>query len=155
MVHFFPALDKVAKLRRPKDSVGARIRGFLKDEEVLISEIATRNAFSGVVIDGLTFEEAIYKFGRTPIAHEGELDPRLRLVNGGNWSIGEVWILPSQYILGLCVVVMVAPECKGEGIDGNARVTLFDREWELNRLWGAEQEVKAHVAATFQNPNLF
>lgn len=155
MVHFFPALDKVAKRRRPKDGVGARIRGFLKDEEVLISAIATGNVFSGNVIDGLTFEEAIYKFGRTPIAHEGELDSRLRFVNGGSWSIGNVWALPSQYILGLCVAVMVAPECEGEEIGGDARVVIFDREWELNRLWGAEKEVKAHVAATFRNPNLF
>lgn len=155
LIHFFPALDKVAKRRRPKEGVGSRIRGFLKDEEVLISAIATGNVFQGVVIDGVTFEDAIYKFGRTPIAHEGELDPRLQFVDGGSWSIGRVWNLPSQYILGLCVAVMVAPECEGEHIDGNARVTLFGREWELNQLWGAEQEVKTHIAAVFHNPGLF
>ena len=124
LVHFFPALDKVAKRRRPKDGVGTRIRGFLKDEEVLISAIATGNVFKGCVFDGLTFEDAIYKFGRTPIAHEGELDPKLTFVDGGSWSIGETWNLPSKYILGLCVAVMVAPECKGEHIASEANVTL-------------------------------
>jgi len=155
LVHLFPALDKVAKRRRPKDRVGARIRGFLKDEEVLISAIATQNVFKGVVIGGITFEEAIYKFGRTPIAHEGELDPRLKFVDGGSWSIGKVWKLPSKYILGLCVAVMVAPECKGERIDSEASVSLFGRQWGVNELWGAEQEVKAHIATVFHNPHLF
>ena len=155
LVHFFPALDKVAKRRRPKDGVGARIRSFLKDEEALISAIATGNVFRGAVFDGVTFEEAIYKFGRISIAHEGELDPKLKFVDGGGWSIGEVWNLPSQYILGLCVAVMVAPESKGERIASRASVTLFGREWELNQLWGAEHEVKAHIAAIFQNPHLF
>jgi hypothetical protein len=155
LVHFFPALDKVAKRRRSKDGVGARIRGFLKDEETLISAIATGNVFKGAAFDGVTFEEAIYKFGRTSIAHEGELDPKLKFVDGGSWSIGQVWKLPSKYILGLCVAVMVAPECKGERITSEASVTIFGRDWKVNQLWGAEQEVKAHIAAVFRDPNLF
>ena len=155
LVHFFPALDKVAKRRRPKEGVGSRIRAFLKDEEVLISAIATNNVFRGAVFDGVTFEEAIYKFGRTAIAHEGELDPRLQFVDGGSWSIGEVWQLPSNYILGLCISVMVAPESNGERIDSDAKVTLFGREWEINHLWGAEQAVKSHIAGAFRNPALF
>lgn len=155
LVHFFPALDKVAKRRRPKDGVGARVRAFLKDEEALVSAISTGNVFVGAVFEGVRFEEAIYKFGRTSIAHEGELDPRLQFVKGGSWSIGEVWKLPSQYILGLCVAVMVAPECKEEQFASDARVTVLGREWGLNQLWGAEREVKAHVAAVFRNPALF
>jgi hypothetical protein len=155
LVHFFPALDKVAKRRRPKENVGGRIRCFLKDEEVLISAIATGNVFKGSVFDGVTFEAAIYKFGRTAIVHEGELDRRLRFVDCGAWSIGEVWSLPSKYILGLCVALMVAPECKGENIATDAKVTLFGREWHFNQLWGAEHDVKAHIARAFRRPDLF
>lgn len=155
LIHFFPALDKVAKRRRPKDGVGQRIRYFLEDEECLISAIATGNVFRGAMFDGITFHEAIYKFGRTSIAHEGELDSRLEFVDGGGMQIGEVWRLPSNYILGLCVAVMVAPECKGERISSEAKVTLFKREWELNQLWGAEDEVKTHIANVFRNPDLF
>ncbi|MBX3628127.1 MAG: hypothetical protein KF892_24165 [Rhizobacter sp.] len=155
LIHFFPALDKVAKRRRPKEGVGSRIRAFLKDEEVLISAVGTGNAFSGANFNGTTFEEAIYKFGRTAIAHEGELDPRLKFVDEGAWSIGEVWELPSKYILGLCVALIVSPECKGEHIASDAAVTIFNRVWKLNELWGAEQAVKAHIASTFMNPNLF
>jgi hypothetical protein len=45
LVHFFPALDKAAKRRRPKVGVGQRIRGFLADEEGLISALANRELF--------------------------------------------------------------------------------------------------------------
>lgn len=155
MVHFFPALDKVAKRRRPNEGVGNRIRSFLRDQEVLISAIGTNNVFRGALFDGVTFEEAIYKFGRTSIAHEGELDSRLQFVDGGTWSIGEVWNLPTQYILGLCVGTMVVPECKLEHIPFNAEITIFNKKWEINQLWGAEQEVKTHIATVFRNPQLF
>ena len=96
LVHFFPALDKVSKRRRPKDGVGARIRSFLSDEEALISAIATGNVFRNIQVDGVTFPDAIYRFGRTSIAHEGELDRRLTISKDGSLSIGEVWALPSS-----------------------------------------------------------
>lgn len=155
LVHFFPALDKVAKRRRPKDAVGTRIRSFLKDQEVLISAIGTGNVFKGVLFNGVSFEEAIYKFGRTSIAHEGELDARLQFVDGGSWSIGEVWNLPTQYIFGLCIATMVAPECQNEWIATEGNVTIFGRNWGINQLWGAEQEVQAHIAGVFRDPLLF
>src|SRR3990172_10754339 len=77
MVNFFPALDKTAKRRRPKDGVGDRIRRFISDQEAIITAIATGNVFRNISINGVSFPEAIYKFGRTPIAHEGELHPPL------------------------------------------------------------------------------
>ena len=155
LIHFFPALDKVAKRRRPKSGVSDRIRGFLRDEEGLISAIATGNIFQGCRFDGLTFDEAIYKFGRTSIAHEGELDSRLNFVDGDNWSIGPTWRLPSKYILGLCIAVIVAPECKGEKLAFDATVTIFGREWKINQLWGEEQAVKNHIASRFHRPSIF
>jgi hypothetical protein len=39
LVNLFPAMDKTAKKRRPKDGVGKRIKAFLTDEEALISAI--------------------------------------------------------------------------------------------------------------------
>lgn len=155
LVHFFPALDKVAKRRRPKDGVGARIRAFLSDEEALISAIATGNVFKGIQVDGVTFPDAIYRFGRTSIAHEGELDRRLRISKDGSLSIGEVWSLPSSYITALCIAVMAAPECADEAIEGDAAITLFGRTWHLKELWGAHVTLKASIAAAFRNPTLF
>ena len=155
LVHFFPALDKVAKRRRPKEGVGARIRAFLSDEEALISAIATGNVLQNIQVNGVSFPDAIYKFGRTSIAHEGELDRRLAITNDGSLSIGEVWALPSSYITALCIAVMAAPECADEGIEGDATIELFGSTWHLNALWGEHVRLKASIALAFRNPNLF
>ena len=154
LVHFFPALDKVAKRRRPKEGVGARIRAFLSDEEALISAIATGNVFQNIQVDGVTFPDAIYRFGRTSIAHEGELDRRLTITNNGTLAIGEVWALPSSYITALCIAVMAASECAGERIEGDATIELFGSTWHLNELWGEHVRLKASIAIAFRNPNL-
>ena len=69
-------IDKTAKKRRHKDGVGKRIKAFLKDEEVLITAIGTGNVFRNFSYDGVSFHDALYKFGCTPIAHKGELYPR-------------------------------------------------------------------------------
>ena len=79
LVNLFPALDKTSKRRRPKAGVGERIRAFLEEEESLISAVATGNVFRGIHVDGVSITDALYKFGRTSIAHEGELDPRLQI----------------------------------------------------------------------------
>lgn len=155
LVHFFPALDKAAKRRRPRDGVGQRIRGFLADEEGLISALATGNFIRDISIDGVSFPDAIYRFGRTSIAHEGELDPRLKISADGSLRIGQVWALPPSYITAMCIAVMAAPECSTERIEGDAEVDLLGAKWRLNDLWGAHDRLKAHVATVFRNPHLF
>lgn len=63
LVNLFPAIDKTAKKRRHKDGVGKRIKAFLKDEEVLITAIGTGNVFRNFSYDGVSFHDALYKFG--------------------------------------------------------------------------------------------
>ena len=63
MVNFFPAIDKTAKRRRPKDGVGRRIRRFISDQEAIITAIATGHVFRNIFVNGVSFPEAIYKFG--------------------------------------------------------------------------------------------
>ena len=111
LVNLFPALDKTAKKRRLKAGVGERIRAFLEEEEILISAIATGNVFKGIYADGVSITDALYKFGRTSIAHEGELDPRLEFNETGSIVIGQdKWSLPTGYIVGMSLAVVVAPE---------------------------------------------
>src|SRR5438045_1807998 len=99
LVNLFPAIDKTGKKRRPKDGVGSRIKTFLQDEEVLITAAATGNVFKDCKFDGMAFHDALYEFGRTPIAHEGELDPRLTFNNDGRLEIGkDRWNLPVSFI---------------------------------------------------------
>ena len=156
LIHYFPALDKTAKRRRPKVGVGERIRSFLQDEEAVISAIATGNVLQGITVDGMTFDQAIYEFGRNAIAHEGELDPRLEFTDGGDFIWGKALKLPSRYILGLCVSVIISPECKQERLaSSTGRVNIFGRSWEINQMFGAEKEVKEHMEAVFRRPRPF
>jgi len=155
LVNLFPAIDKTAKRRREKDGVGSRIKAFLHDEELLISAIGTGNIIRDCVFDGLTFHDAIYRFGRTSIAHEGELDPRLTFNKNSGLKIGQEWNLPSTYILGMSVAVVIAPENSGERTEGDMEFNIFGKTFALNDIWGNPTPVQAHICEIFQDPNLF
>jgi hypothetical protein len=156
LVNLFPALDKTAKKRRPKAGVGERMRAFLEEEEALISVIATGNLLKGVHTNGVSITDALYKFGRTSIAHEGELDPRLEFNEGGSLLIGQdKWSLPTGYIVGMSLAVVVAPENSTESVDAKLWFSLFGERHQLNSLWGQRQRVRAVIAARFEDPLLF
>ncbi|NMZ50184.1 hypothetical protein [Pseudomonas poae] len=154
LIHFFPALDKTAKKRRPKLNVGARFKAFLSDEEGIISLLALNHYIVNVRVDGYTFPEAIYKFGRNCIAHEGELDPRLNFNNEFGMQIGFNWNLPPSYISALAIIVMTAPENENEFIDSPASITLFDRSFPINDLWGAKDELEKLILKNFEHYEL-
>ncbi|WP_215407079.1 hypothetical protein [Vibrio gigantis] len=148
LVHFFPALDKTAKKRYPKDGVGKRIKKFLDDELDIITYIATQNIFR-INVDGISFPEAIYKFGRTSIAHEGELDPRLNFDNLEGMSIGQQWNLPPSFIIGLIVSVVLAPENNAEELKGNHGVTIHGDKFELSKHWGDRSGFRSYMEQKF------
>lgn len=156
LVNLFPAIDKTAKKRRPKDGVGKRIKAFLQDEEVLITAVATGNVFKGCSFDGMAFHDALYSFGRTPIAHEGELDPRLTFNNSGSLQIGkDKWNLPVSFIVGMALAVIIAPENKGERTTDSLGITVFEKQFVLNEIWGQSKSVHEHICRKFHDPNLF
>lgn len=156
MVNLFPAIDKTAKKRRPNESVGSRIRAFLEDEEELISAVGTGNVFRGISVNGVSITDALYKFGRTPIAHEGELDPRLQFNDAGSVEIGpKRWNLPSGYLVGMSVAVVVAPENKAERVRDDLGITLFGKLFRVNELWGQREIVRDLIRTKFRNPLLF
>ena len=155
LIHFFPALDKTAKLRRPMGKkVGERIRQFITDQEAIITAIATGNIITNISINGISFPEAIYKFGRNPLLHEGELDPRLRFTESGSITITDIWLLPATYILGMIIAVMVAPENATERLDKDGTVHFLGQEGQLNTLWGVEEQLKTYLASRFRRPDL-
>ena len=156
LVNLFPAIDKTAKKRRPKEGVGRRIKAFLQDEEVLITAVATGNVFKGCSFDGTSFHDALYNFGRTPIAHEGELDPRLTFNSNGGLQIGkDHWNLPISYIVGMALAVIIAPENVGERTADGLGITVFERQFYLNDIWGRPEPVREHICEKFRDPNLF
>lgn len=154
--NLFPALDKTAKKRRPKFGVSRRIRAFLEDEEKLISAISTGNIFADIRVNDVSIPEALYKFGRTPIAHEGELDPRLKFNLSNSIRIGvEKWNLPSSYILGMFVAVVIAPENSDEKMAEELHLTVLGRTYQVNELWGKKELFQNLVCEQFNNPTIF
>lgn len=153
LVNLFPAMDKTAKRRRPKDGVGSRIREFVRDEEGIISAIATTNILRNINVNGIDFPQAIYKFGRSAILHEGELDPRLQFNESGSLQIGDVWNLPVPYITAMSVSVVVAPENANESLRHPPQLTVFDKTFNLNELWGQRNKIKQLICEVFKNPN--
>ncbi|WP_219858535.1 hypothetical protein [Stutzerimonas azotifigens] len=155
-MNLFPAIDKTAKKRRPKEGVGKRIKTFLQDEEVLITAVATGNVFKGCSFDGMSFHDALYNFGRTPIAHEGELDPRLSFNMEGGLQIGkDHWNLPISYIVGMSLAVIIAPENFGERTAEGLAITVFGKQFALNDIWGRPEPVRGHICTRFRDPHLF
>jgi len=59
LVNLFPAIDRTAKKRRPKEGVGPRIRAFLEDEEALISAIATGNILTRISLNSVSITDAL------------------------------------------------------------------------------------------------
>jgi hypothetical protein len=152
LIHFFPALDKTAKRRRPREGVGERIRRFLDDQEEVISRIGTGGMLGKISVNGVSLSDVIYKFGRNSIAHEGELDHRLKIIDGGTLMIGKVWCLPKSYIPALSIGVMIAPENVHELLGRSGTVTLFGQNWALDDLWGAETKIISAMVACSPRP---
>jgi len=151
LIHYFPALDKTAKRRRIKDGVGNRIRRFLDDELDIISHVATQNIFR-LNCDGLSIPQAIYKFGRTSIAHEGELDPRLNFDNQNGMAIGHVWNLPPAFITGLLLSVIIAPENAAEKFEKEYTLTIHGKNFNTSELWGNRQLIRDWMEAIYKRP---
>ncbi|KAB0317254.1 hypothetical protein F6W79_20030 [Vibrio diabolicus] len=156
LVNLFPAIDQTAKRRRPKDGVGRRIKAFLEDEEKLISIVATGNCISNIVCDEISITDALYKFGRTSIAHEGELDPRLEFNLSGSIEIGsDKWNLPIGYITGMCIAVITAKENHAESFDNQMAITVFNKQFPIEPLWGDASDLKSHICGVFKDNELF
>lgn len=153
LVNLFPAIDKTAKRRRPKLGVGARIKAFLEDEEALIATVATGNQLTRILVNDVSIPDALYKFGRTSLLHEGELDPKLSFNSDGILEIGvDTWRLPSAYIVGMCVAVLAAPENKGEKVDDGGTFNLFGKSFAANDLWGERAQLEALMDQYFTPP---
>ncbi|HGY9618028.1 TPA: hypothetical protein ACOJNU_000083 [Pseudomonas putida] len=139
LVNLFPALDKTAKLRYPRLGVGDRFRSFLNDEMDLITAIGTGGAgvMTGLEVDGLTMVQALYKFGRTAIAHEGELDPRLTISHKNLFSFSsQSMVIPHRLVFSMAMVVVIAPENKGESMQRSLEAVIFGKNILINEQWG-------------------
>ncbi|WP_417273009.1 hypothetical protein [Celeribacter halophilus] len=154
LINLFPAIDATAKKRAPPNTgVGKRIKDFIGNEEGLISIIGTNNLIQGMEIEGITFAEAIYKYGRTSVLHEGQLDPRLDF-SGGDVSIGHTWSLNRDYLYGMICAVILAPENREEISPSDYRLIVSGKDWTLGTMWGERRQYITHIRLLWAQPEL-
>ncbi|MCE1503643.1 hypothetical protein LWU40_18120 [Enterobacter hormaechei] len=151
LIHLFPAIDKTSKKRYPKAKVGERICKFIQEEQDLISYIATGNILSHIEIDGMTLSRAIYLYGRCPIAHEGELDPRLQISEDNTMMFGTKWVFSTNFIFALMISVIVAPENSEEFFVNDIGLSFCNKNFMGNDLWGNAVKVRESIELTKLN----
>lgn len=153
-LHLMPALDATAKRARGgKEGVGERIRGFIAANEALITAIGkepvTMLVGNRYGESHKTLPEIVYKFVRTSVSHEGQLDPLLRLNEFPEFLLGEkdgLWHLPASYLMAIAAAVIVEPTNQNEICPTNPTIRVFDRRFMLDELWGRRDLLIEHVA---------
>lgn len=149
LIHLFPAMDKTAKKRRPKSGVGERIRKFIEQDEDLLSYIATGGSIiTNLHISEMTIPEAIYLYARCPIAHEGELDPRLKITEENALMFGDEWVFSAGYIFSLMVSILVAQENSNEFLTRDLTLIFNNTEFSANQIWGKSVDVRKAIGLT-------
>lgn len=149
LIHLFPALDKTAKRRRPSAKVGERICKFLEENEDLLSYIAMNGSvLRNVHVGDMSVPKAIYSYARCPIAHEGELDPRLQITEENKMMFGKEWIFPTSYIFALIIAVLIAPENSDEFLQENIILDFSNKSFSANEMWGCASSVRKEIGLT-------
>ncbi|MDD8058716.1 hypothetical protein [Shewanella metallivivens] len=145
LLNLIAALDKTAKLTYPKTKrVGDRIKAFIEANEEIIHAVSNNPLRGKIVFGDMTFPEIVYKYIRCSIAHEGELDARLVLHNNQFFKVGDDGVsleLPVSYVIGLIVVVIVAPINKRQKVNQNLLINLAGKLRRVNDLWGEPDKV--------------
>lgn len=155
LIHLFPALDKTAKKRRSKAKVGERICKYIEEDEDLLSYIALDGTIvRNINIGDMTVPKALYLYGRCPIAHEGELDPRLKITEKEEFIMGGNWTFPTSYIFALMISVLLAPENKDEFFVQNFQLSFCQKTFKANELWGLSNDVRQIIGLTDRNNRL-
>ena len=138
----FPFVDSTAKKRRPEAGVGERIKDFIRDELKIITALNSTSSIGNFVNNkGEDMAEVIYKFARNSLIHEGEIEKNKLAINErGEISFGpENWGIPNDFILGLLITVVAAPENKsfiGKNIVRDFKIDIKGKTYILNSLWG-------------------
>lgn len=134
-------MDKTAQIRYPKLKPGPRIKQFVDDQLDTISLVGCGSIIR-VEVNGVTFPDAIYKLARNPLLHEGELDKKISFSSEVGLQIGDKWNLPPQFVLGLCIGVVVAKENSDELVHPSLGCTIWNKRIHFNELWGKPTIVK-------------
>lgn len=143
----FQAIDATASMRFPGQRVGDRFRGLITEQEDIVTATAIGSVWVGLTVNGVSLSDAIWKFGRNPLIHEGELDRRLSFENESSVAIGCRWNLPPSYLVGLAVAVISAMENNDETEVVLGGISFMGVPLDLQSLWGGEAFLRAIISA--------
>ncbi len=154
LMHCFPAIDKTASARRPKQGVGARFKEFLNDQRNIIAPIGLGVKMGkGCTFGGISFEEAVYKLARNHLFHEGELAANFQITTKQGSMLGGDWQLSEANIVGLIIATISAKENANESFSRSYEIGLFDQQVDLNKLWGQESQIMEMIEKEFSKNN--
>ena len=139
----FQAIDATGRKRFPKAGNDKRFMGLIEEQHDIISAAALKKIHIGSKFNGLAFQEVIWEFGRNPLIHEAELDPKLTFDNHNGLIIGSTWNLPPSYLFGLCLGVISACENKNEDEKLTGNIEFWGQNLSLESLWGSEDFLSA------------
>lgn len=140
LLQISPAIDSTAKRRFPKLRVGDRIKRFVNAQDEIVTYVGCGSVITSASIFERTLGDQFYEFGRCSIVHDGTVDPRLHFMEGQTLLLGaggsDMWILPADFLFGLIIAVVVAPENKEEKANFDAELTIRNEKFDLSTLWG-------------------
>lgn len=119
----WPLIDNTAKLETGQSGVGARIRAFLSEYDVVTTYVALGSVLSQSTANDKTIFDVLYNECRNSILHEGREAPIIEWTTDGTLAFGigqnpnasQTHRLPQQILFGLIVAVVLAP-CNRTGL---------------------------------------
>ena len=143
LLNLFPAMEKTAKKRYPKHKVGERFKMFIREECRYMTGLTTSSSIGNFASKDMDLAEAIYKFARNPLIHEAELDFRISINENDQITFGpDYWSIPTFLLLGMILVVILAPENKNESGCNNYHCEIFGNIHLFGELWGKKSIMK-------------
>jgi hypothetical protein len=143
LLHCFPAIDKTASKRRPKQGVGKRFKSFLDDQRNIIMPIGLGMKMGrGCTFGGILFEDAVYDLARNNLVHEGEFADNFKVHEKQGSRLGGSWLLSDKNILALIIATVAANENQNEMFSKSYPVTLCNKHFDINDLWGKEKDIE-------------
>jgi len=145
----FQAIDATGRKLFPKTGNAVRFKGMLERQEDLISVAALGSRVVGIVANGQTMPQVMWKFGRNPLLHEAELDPRISFSNANGFSAGEQWNFPPNYLVGLALGVISANVNSKESEKLSGTIIFLGSRLPIQSLWGSEVFLRKLVCQKF------
>ncbi|MBI5966358.1 MAG: hypothetical protein HY882_00675 [Deltaproteobacteria bacterium] len=129
---------------------GERIKRYIREHQYILTRIATLHlevhgdmAFQVSGDKYMKFEEVVYKLVRCALLHEGELDPRIKIVDSPSIGVDEngVFLLSKLMVYALFLLLISDPKNKTINWPNTASFTIDDKKIKFSDVQGNVQKL--------------